>query len=198
MPLPPGDTDFMAQALKIKKGWKNMRKLLCLVLAMAMFAMLFGAFAEEEAPKYDLQGMTVKVRLWDSPNPYAEDTDPVDVEKWLPVYEAAKAKYNCGSPNHFLNVHNIPFAPKAFYCSPASKISPKTSFISPQNRSFVDFLSMKASHTSLSATKSTLKKVFYTKCKILFTKRTSSARAYPKFAFSGDFQHFGTIFACRW
>ncbi len=71
-----------------------MRKLFCLVLAIAMVATMFAAFAETEQ-KYDLKGMTVKVRLWDSPNPYSEETSEVDKDKWLPIYEAAKAKYNC-------------------------------------------------------------------------------------------------------
>ena len=73
-----------------------MKKLLCLVLALALLAMTFVSFADEaEEKKYDLQGMTVKVRNWDSPNPYDPECDPVDVEKWLPIYEAAKEKYNC-------------------------------------------------------------------------------------------------------
>lgn len=71
-----------------------MRKLLCMVLALIMVASLFAAFAETER-KYDLQGMTVKVRLWDSPNPYAEETDQVDKDKWLPIFEGVKEKYNC-------------------------------------------------------------------------------------------------------
>lgn len=72
-----------------------MKKLLCLVLALALVAMSFCVATAEEEKKYDLQGMTVKVRNWDSPNPYAEDCTDVDKEKWLPIYEAAKAKYNC-------------------------------------------------------------------------------------------------------
>ena len=71
-----------------------MRKLLCMVLAVVMIASLFVAFGETER-KYDLQGMTVKVRLWDSPNPYNEDTDQVDKDKWLPIFEGVKEKYNC-------------------------------------------------------------------------------------------------------
>ena len=71
-----------------------MKKLLCMVLALAVIAMSCVAFAEE-AKAYDLQGMTVKVRLWDSPNPYKEDTDQVDIDKWLPIFEGVKAKYNC-------------------------------------------------------------------------------------------------------
>ncbi len=71
-----------------------MKKLLCMVLALVMVASLFVAFGETER-KYDLQGMTVKVRLWDSPNPYAEETDQVDKDKWLPIFEGVKEKYNC-------------------------------------------------------------------------------------------------------
>ncbi len=71
-----------------------MKKLISLVLALAMLATLAVAFGEE-TKTYDLKGMTVKVRNWDSPNPYAEDTSEVDKEKWLPIYEAAKEKYNC-------------------------------------------------------------------------------------------------------
>ena len=73
-----------------------MRKLFCLILALAMLATVCVALGEEAtAPKYDLQGMTVKVRLWDFPNPYDAETDPVNVEKYLPIFEAAKANYNC-------------------------------------------------------------------------------------------------------
>ena len=72
-----------------------MKKILALVLALAMMATMMIAFGEAEAKTYDLQGMTVKVRLWDSPNPYSADTDQVNIDKWLPIYEAAKAKYNC-------------------------------------------------------------------------------------------------------
>lgn len=72
-----------------------MKKLLCLVLTLALLAMSFCFATAEEEKKYDLQGMTVKVRNWDSPNPYSEDCSEVDKEKWLPIYEAAKAKYNC-------------------------------------------------------------------------------------------------------
>ena len=71
-----------------------MKKLLSLVLVVAMMATLFVAFGESEKT-YDLKGLPVKVRLWDSPNPYKEDTDQVDIEKWLPIFEAAKEKYNC-------------------------------------------------------------------------------------------------------
>ncbi len=71
-----------------------MKKLLSLALAVFMLmGMLSLAHAEEKA--YDLGGATVKVRLWDSPNPYDSETTEVDVARWLPVYEAAKAKYNC-------------------------------------------------------------------------------------------------------
>lgn len=73
-----------------------MKKLLSLVLAFAMLlSVCVIAHGDEAVQKYDLKGMTVKVRNWDSPNPYAEDTDQVDKDKWLPIYEAAKAKYNC-------------------------------------------------------------------------------------------------------
>ncbi len=73
-----------------------MKKLLSLVLAFAMLlSVCVMAHGEEAARKYDLKGMTVKVRNWDSPNPYAAETDQVDKDKWLPIYEAAKAKYNC-------------------------------------------------------------------------------------------------------
>lgn len=34
------------------------------------------------------------MRLWDSPNPYAEDVNEVDKEKWLPIFEGIKEKYN--------------------------------------------------------------------------------------------------------
>ena len=44
---------------------------------------------------YDLKGNTVMVRLWDSPNPYDAETSEADKAKWLPIYEAAKKKYNC-------------------------------------------------------------------------------------------------------
>ena len=47
------------------------------------------------AGKYDLKGNTVIVRLWDSPNPYDPATSEADKAKWLPIYEAAKKKYNC-------------------------------------------------------------------------------------------------------
>ncbi len=71
-----------------------MKKLVSLVLAALMVCALFaGAHAEEKT--YDLKGNTVKVRLWDSPNPYDSETAEVDVARWLPVYEAAKEKYNC-------------------------------------------------------------------------------------------------------
>lgn len=73
-----------------------MKKLLSLVLAFAMLlSVCVLAHGEEAAQKYDLKGMTVKVRNWDTPNPYAAETDQVDKDKWLPIYEAAKAKYNC-------------------------------------------------------------------------------------------------------
>lgn len=71
-----------------------MKKLISLVLVLALALSMTVAFGEADKT-YDLKGMTVKVRLWDSPNPYSEDTDQVDVDKWLPIFEAAKAKYNC-------------------------------------------------------------------------------------------------------
>ncbi len=71
-----------------------MKKLCSLLLALTLLLGLFSLAHAEEA-KYDLKGATVKVRLWDSPNPYAEDVTDVDKEAWLPIYEAAKAKYNC-------------------------------------------------------------------------------------------------------
>ncbi|MGI6672370.1 MAG: hypothetical protein ACOX58_12480 [Christensenellales bacterium] len=70
-----------------------MKKLVTLLLALAMLTgMMSLAIAEE--PAYDLQGKVVKVRLWDSPNPYDEATDEVKKAEWLPRYEAVKEKYN--------------------------------------------------------------------------------------------------------
>ena len=72
-----------------------MKKLACLVLALALLATMFVAFGEGTELKYDLKGMTVKIRLWDFPNPYSEDTDQVNIDKYLPIFDAAKAAYNC-------------------------------------------------------------------------------------------------------
>lgn len=59
-----------------------MKKLLSLVLAFAMLlSVCVLAHGEEAAQKYDLKGMTVKVRNWDTPNPYAAETDQVDKDK---------------------------------------------------------------------------------------------------------------------
>lgn len=70
-----------------------MKKLLSLLLiSVLLLALAPNAPAEEQA--WDLQGNTVKVRLWDSPNPYDPEVTEVDKEKWLPVFEAAKEKYN--------------------------------------------------------------------------------------------------------
>ena len=71
-----------------------MKKLLALVLAL-MMVMSLAAIASAEGYKYDLQGNTVKLRMWDAVNPYAEDVTEVDKAAWLPRYEAVKAAYNC-------------------------------------------------------------------------------------------------------
>lgn len=71
-----------------------MKKLIALFLA-TMMLMGIASFAAAEDAAYDLGGNTVKVRLWDSPNPYDDETTDVDKEHWLPIYEAAKEKYNC-------------------------------------------------------------------------------------------------------
>lgn len=70
-----------------------MKKLVTLLVALSMLLGIMGLASAEEAA-YDLGGNTVKVRLWDSPNPYAEDVSEVDKEKWLPIYEGLKEKYN--------------------------------------------------------------------------------------------------------
>lgn len=70
-----------------------MKKLLSLLLIGALMLTLVSSVMAEE-PTWDLKGNTVKIRLWDSPNPYDEATEQVDKEKWLPIFEAAKAKYN--------------------------------------------------------------------------------------------------------
>ena len=72
----------------------------CLVLALLCSCTRSGT---EQSSKtegslgdvYDLKGNTVIVRLWDSPNPYDAETSEADKAKWLPIYEAAKKKYNC-------------------------------------------------------------------------------------------------------
>lgn len=71
-----------------------MKKLLSLVLVLSMLLGLVAMVSADEAPKYDLQGKTVKVRLWDKPNPYAEDVKETDKAEWLPRYEAMMKKYN--------------------------------------------------------------------------------------------------------
>ena len=72
-----------------------MKKLLALALVLAMaLSLVPSAFALNDL-KYDLQGNTVKIRLWDAVNPYAEDVSEVDKAEWLPRYEALKAAYNC-------------------------------------------------------------------------------------------------------
>lgn len=71
-----------------------MRKLFSYLLALALLMGACSAVFAEEA-KYDLQGNTVIVRLWDSPNPYATDCDEVKKAEWLPRFEAIKEKYNC-------------------------------------------------------------------------------------------------------
>lgn len=88
-----------------------MKKFLSVLLALSMLLGLFSfALTEEKAQeptkeeqkteekaeekKYDLKGHTVKVRLWDLPNPYDEAEEEVKKAEWLPRFEAAKAKYN--------------------------------------------------------------------------------------------------------
>ena len=73
-----------------------MKRMVALVLSLALvLALVPAAFAEADAPKYDLKGNTVKLRMWDKPNPYAEDCSEVDKAEWLPRYEAIKKAYNC-------------------------------------------------------------------------------------------------------
>lgn len=73
-----------------------MKRMVALVLSLALvLALVPAAFAEVNTQKYDLQGNTVKLRMWDAPNPYAEDCSDVDREAWLPRYEAIKKAYNC-------------------------------------------------------------------------------------------------------
>ncbi len=72
-----------------------MKKLVTMVLVIAMFAMMMPAAFALNENGYDLQGNTVIIRLWDNVNPYAEDVSDVDKAAWLPVYEAIKEAYNC-------------------------------------------------------------------------------------------------------
>ena len=44
---------------------------------------------------YDLQGNTVKLRMWSAENPYAENASEDTNAYWLPRYEAVKEAYNC-------------------------------------------------------------------------------------------------------
>lgn len=73
---------------------------ICLVLGLLCGCTRSGADQSGKTESstgnvYDLKGNTVKVRLWDSPNPYDAETSEADKAKWLPIYEAAKKKYNC-------------------------------------------------------------------------------------------------------
>ena len=70
-----------------------MKRLITLLLALAMLTGVMSLAAAEE-PTYKLNGNVVKVRLWDSPNPYDEATDEVKKAEWLPRSEAIKEKYN--------------------------------------------------------------------------------------------------------
>lgn len=72
-----------------------MKRLLALVLSLALVLALVPAALAEEELKYDLKGNTVKLRMWDAVNPYAEDCTEVDKAEWLPRYEALKQAYNC-------------------------------------------------------------------------------------------------------
>ena len=72
-----------------------MKKLLSLVLALVMVMSVASSALALNDRKYDLQGNTVKLRMWDSVNPYAEDVTDVDKAEWLPRYEAVKEAYNC-------------------------------------------------------------------------------------------------------
>ena len=72
-----------------------MKRLLTLVLAVAMLLTLAPAAFALNENGYDLQGNTVIIRLWDNVNPYAEDVTDVDKAEWLPRYEAIKEAYNC-------------------------------------------------------------------------------------------------------
>lgn len=100
-----------------------MKKLLSLVLAFAMLlSVCVLAHGEEAAQKYDLKGMTVKVRNWDTPNPYAAETDQVDKDRWLPIYEAAKAKYNCELSSTIRPSSTMSSPPSG--CSPSRPAAP--------------------------------------------------------------------------
>lgn len=86
-----------------------MKKLMAACLVLGMFTQLFAMGGGDKAAgkdagkkgenaavkKYDLKGATVKIRLWDSPNPYDAKTSEADKAKWLPIFDAAKEKYNC-------------------------------------------------------------------------------------------------------
>ncbi len=72
-----------------------MKKTLAMILAVVLALGCASFSFAEEAYKYDLKGNTVKLRMWDSPNPYAEETSEADKALWLPRYEAIKAAYNC-------------------------------------------------------------------------------------------------------
>ncbi|CEM62616.1 extracellular solute-binding protein [Treponema phagedenis] len=77
-----------------------MKKIMTIAVSMMLVFFLFSCSKPEEKTvggggKYDLKGNTVKVRLWDSPNPYADDVKDVDKEKWLPIFEKAAKDYNC-------------------------------------------------------------------------------------------------------
>ena len=72
-----------------------MKKLLSVMLALVMAVGLVSTALAVNEKGYDLQGNTVKLRMWDSVNPYAEDVSEVDKAEWLPRYEALKAAYNC-------------------------------------------------------------------------------------------------------
>lgn len=72
-----------------------MKKLLSLVLVLTMMLCLVPAASALNEGGYDLQGNTVKIRLWDNVNPYAPDVSEVDKAEWLPRYEAIKKAYHC-------------------------------------------------------------------------------------------------------
>lgn len=75
---------------------------ICLVLGLLCGHVFAGGGSDKGGTKggaatgkYDLKGNTVMVRLWDGVNPYDPKTSEADKAKWLPIYEAAKKKYNC-------------------------------------------------------------------------------------------------------
>ena len=72
-----------------------MKKLVSVMLALIMTVCLASTALALNDKGYDLQGNTVKLRMWDAVNPYAEDVSDVDKAEWLPRYEALKAAYNC-------------------------------------------------------------------------------------------------------